>query len=150
MLAWEQVVEAKALRSQGWSISAIARHLGVTRVTVRRYLSGDAVPGERVRSAPDPFDEFAEYARLRLAVIRICGRPRCSTSWSSWATRGRTRASLGRYGSGRCVRCVAPAAKVGPWTGRSSPIPPVRKLSGIGSSCPIRRARGGGVTRPMC
>lgn len=66
MLAWEQVVEAKALRSQGWSISAIARHLGVTRVTVRRYLSGEAVPGERARSVPDPFEEFAEYARLRL------------------------------------------------------------------------------------
>jgi transposase len=66
MLAWEQVVEAKALRSQGWSISAIARHLGVTRVTVRRYLSGEATPGERSRSVPDPFDQYAEYARLRL------------------------------------------------------------------------------------
>ena len=66
MLAWEQVVEAKALRSQGWSISAIARHLGVTRVTVRRYLSGEAVPGQRARPGPDPFEQFAEYARLRL------------------------------------------------------------------------------------
>jgi transposase len=66
MLAWEQVVEAKALRTQGWLISAIARHLGVTRVTVRRYLSGEATPGERSRSVPDPFDQYAEYARLRL------------------------------------------------------------------------------------
>jgi hypothetical protein len=32
MLAWELVVEAQALRSQGWTVSAIARHLGVTRV----------------------------------------------------------------------------------------------------------------------
>jgi len=54
MLAREQVVEAKALRSQSWSISAIARHSGVTRVTVRRYLSGEAVAGERARSVPDP------------------------------------------------------------------------------------------------
>jgi hypothetical protein len=30
-------VEAEALRKQGWTISAIARHLGVTRVTVRQY-----------------------------------------------------------------------------------------------------------------
>jgi hypothetical protein len=29
MLAWELVVEAQALRSQGWTVSAIARHLGV-------------------------------------------------------------------------------------------------------------------------
>ena len=29
MLAWELVVEAEALRKQGWTISAIARHLGV-------------------------------------------------------------------------------------------------------------------------
>ena len=27
MLAWELVVEAQALRSQGWTVSAIARHL---------------------------------------------------------------------------------------------------------------------------
>ena len=36
MLAWELVVEAEALRKQGWTISAIARHLGVTRSTVRQ------------------------------------------------------------------------------------------------------------------
>jgi transposase InsO family protein len=44
MLAWELVVEAEALRKQGWTISAIARHLGVTRVTVRQYLSGERTP----------------------------------------------------------------------------------------------------------
>jgi transposase len=68
MLAWELVVEAQALRSQGWTVSAIARHLGVTRLTVRRYLSGEHIPGVRVSSAPDPFAEFAEYCRLRLAA----------------------------------------------------------------------------------
>ncbi|WP_063758712.1 helix-turn-helix domain-containing protein [Kibdelosporangium aridum] len=68
MLAWELVVEAQALRSQGWSISAIARHLGVSRVTVRGYLSGQRTPGVRARSVPDPFEEFAEYCRLRLAA----------------------------------------------------------------------------------
>ena len=68
MLAWELVVEVQALRSQGWTVSAIARHLGVTRVTVRRYLSGEHTPGVRARSAPDPFAEYVEYCRLRLAA----------------------------------------------------------------------------------
>lgn len=68
MLAWESFVEAQALRSQGWSISAIARHLGVTRVTVRRYLNGERVPGQRARSTVDPFVEFEQYCRLRLAA----------------------------------------------------------------------------------
>lgn len=68
MLAWELVVEAQALRSQGWSISAIARHLGVSRVTVRGYLSGERTPGVRARSVPDPFEEFAKYCRLRLVA----------------------------------------------------------------------------------
>ena len=68
MLAWELVVEAQALRSQGWTVSAIARHLGVTRVTVRRYLSGESTPGVRARSAPDPFAEYVEYCRLRLGA----------------------------------------------------------------------------------
>jgi transposase len=67
MFAWEALVEAQALRGQGWSISAIARHLGVTRLTVRRYLNGERVPGRRARSTADPFEEFAEYCRLRLA-----------------------------------------------------------------------------------
>src|SRR6476661_7983640 len=68
MLAWELVVEAEALRKQGWTISAIARHLGVTRVTVRQYLSGESTPGVRASSAPDPFADYVEYCRLRLAA----------------------------------------------------------------------------------
>jgi transposase len=68
MLAWEALVEAQALRAQGWSISAIARHVGVTRLTVRRYLNGERVPGQRARTVVDPFEEFAEYCRLRLAA----------------------------------------------------------------------------------
>ena len=34
-------VEIHALRQQGWSISAIARHLELDRKTVRAYLAGD-------------------------------------------------------------------------------------------------------------
>src|SRR4029078_11535663 len=68
MLAGELCVEAEALRKQGWTISAIARHLGVTRVTVRQYLSGERTPGVRATSAPDPCAEYVEYCRLRLAA----------------------------------------------------------------------------------
>src|SRR4029077_18581745 len=61
-------VEAQALRSQGWTVSAIALHLGVTRSTVRRYLSGEQTPGMSARSAPDPFAEHVEDGRRRLAT----------------------------------------------------------------------------------
>jgi transposase len=67
MLAWEECVEAQALRARGWSISAIAAHLGHDRKTIRAYLNGQRAPGAWVRSTSDPFDEFVEYCRLRLA-----------------------------------------------------------------------------------
>lgn len=67
MLSLEEDVEAQALRRQGWSISAIARHLGRDRKTIRRYLTGERQPGKRKRSAPDPFQPFVEYCRIRLS-----------------------------------------------------------------------------------
>jgi transposase len=67
MLSWETVVEIHALRKQGWTISAIARHAGVTRLTVRRYLEGERIPGQRARVTLDPFEEYAASCRLRLA-----------------------------------------------------------------------------------
>ncbi|MDA8283341.1 MAG: transcriptional regulator, partial [Actinomycetota bacterium] len=33
----------------GWSVSAIARHLGRDRKTVRSYLAGQTEPGPRLR-----------------------------------------------------------------------------------------------------
>jgi transposase len=60
MLAWESYVEAKALQAQGWSISAIARHLAVSRPTVRAYVNGERVPGQRARSSVDPFVEYEQ------------------------------------------------------------------------------------------
>ncbi len=67
MLTWENDVEAAALRGQGWTISAIARHLGHDRKTIRAYLDGKRTPGVRASSRVDPFEEFAEFARIRLA-----------------------------------------------------------------------------------
>jgi len=66
MLAREEDVEAAALRAQGWSISAIARHLGRDRGTVRSHLNGERTPGVRRKSVDDPFDRFAPYVAQRL------------------------------------------------------------------------------------
>ena len=67
MLALEEYVEVHALRRRGWSISAISRHLGRDRKTVRAYLSDEGVPGERAPAERDPFDEFEPYVRQRLS-----------------------------------------------------------------------------------
>ena len=66
MLSPEEDVEAHALHKQGWTISAIARHLGRSRATVRAYLNDQRTPGKRRRSEQDPFDRFAEYVTERL------------------------------------------------------------------------------------
>ncbi len=70
MLAWEEHVEAHALRAQGWSVSAIARHLGRDRKTVRAYLSGERMPGARRGTAEDPFARFEPYVAQRLSDDR--------------------------------------------------------------------------------
>jgi len=66
MFTGDDDVEATALRARGWSISAIARHLGKDRQTVSDYLNGKRVAGVRRRSVPDPFDRFVPYLKQRL------------------------------------------------------------------------------------
>lgn len=65
MLTQGEDVEAQALRNRGWSISAIARHLGRDRKTVRAYLAGERVPGRRASSRPDPLARFVPYVSAR-------------------------------------------------------------------------------------
>jgi transposase len=67
MLTREDDVDAHALHRRGWTISAIARHLGHDRKTIRAYLHGGRVAGQRARTEPDPFEPFAGYCRERLA-----------------------------------------------------------------------------------
>jgi len=74
MLTHGEDVEAHALRERGWTISAIARHLGRDRKTVRAYLNGERVTGVRVRRAPDPLEPYTKYLTARLATIRTSGR----------------------------------------------------------------------------
>src|SRR5260370_32456864 len=67
MLTRGESGEAHALRRRGWSVSAIARHLKCDRKTVRAYLSGERVPGQRRPAGPDRFEPFPEYCRIRFA-----------------------------------------------------------------------------------
>ena len=67
MMTQGEDVEIHALRQQGWSISAIARHVGRDRKTVRAYLRGERAVGARLGSGGDPFDAVEGYVRRRLA-----------------------------------------------------------------------------------
>ncbi|MCJ0907399.1 IS21 family transposase [Rhodococcus sp. ARC_M6] len=66
MLTWEEDMEIHALKKRGMSISAIARHTGKNRRTVRNYLNGTTTPGVRTTTTPDPFEKFVDYIRARL------------------------------------------------------------------------------------
>ncbi len=67
MLTQEDDVDVHALARQGWTVSAIARHLGHDRKTVRGYLSGDRSAGARAAAGEDPLAPFVGYLRQRLA-----------------------------------------------------------------------------------
>ena len=65
MLTREDDIDVHALHRQGWTISAIARHLGKDRKTVRAYLNGRQA-GVRQRTVADHFEPFADYVGQRL------------------------------------------------------------------------------------
>jgi transposase len=67
MLTAEEDMEISSLKKRGWSISAISRHVGRDRKTVRACLVGEREPGVRVRVEADVFDRFEPYVRQRLA-----------------------------------------------------------------------------------
>jgi transposase len=67
MLTREDDVDAHALRRQGWTISAIARHLGHDRKTIRAYVTGGRVAGQRASTVEDPLAPFVGYLTRRLA-----------------------------------------------------------------------------------
>lgn len=67
MLAWEDDVdvEVDALRKQGRSISATARHTGRNRKTIRAYLNDEHTLESL--NEPNPFAPFVEYVSCRPA-----------------------------------------------------------------------------------
>jgi transposase len=64
MLTEEDDVEIRALARRGWSISAIARHTGRDRKTVRKYLAVDRPVRE---PAPSCLERFRDYLVARFA-----------------------------------------------------------------------------------
>jgi transposase len=64
MLTQEDDVEIHALARRGWSVSAIARHTGRDRKTVRKYLK-DAGPSRE--PAPSCLEPFGGYLTVRFA-----------------------------------------------------------------------------------
>lgn len=60
MLTQEEDVEIHALAGRGWSISAIARHTGRDRKTVRAHLARGSAGRERPASVLEPFREYLE------------------------------------------------------------------------------------------
>lgn len=64
MLTQEDDVEIHALARRGWNVSAIARHTGRDRKTVRKYLRG---PGVSREPAPSCIEPFREYLLARFA-----------------------------------------------------------------------------------
>jgi hypothetical protein len=65
MLTRKEYAEARELHRAGWSISAIARHLGRDRKTLRSYLGGRRVAGVR-SPTQDVTLRFLPYCRQRL------------------------------------------------------------------------------------
>src|SRR4051794_27916731 len=65
MLTEEDDVEIHALARRGWSVSAIARHTGRDRKTVRRYLTG---PPPSREPAPSCLEPFRDYLVARFAA----------------------------------------------------------------------------------
>jgi len=58
MISREDVVEIVALHRRGWSGSAIARHTGRDRKTVRAWLAGEREPRPRAASVLEPFRAY--------------------------------------------------------------------------------------------
>jgi hypothetical protein len=66
MIPEQAARQAITLAGQGWSVSAIARHVGHDRKTVRIYLNGHRAPGQP-RPHAHSFAPFAAYVRQRAA-----------------------------------------------------------------------------------
>ena len=65
MLTAHEAEQARTMRGKGWTISAISRHLGHDRKTIRAHLDGHRSTDSRERL--DPLEPFLEYCRQRLA-----------------------------------------------------------------------------------
>jgi transposase len=60
MLTQEEDMEIAALRGRGWSVSAIARHTGRDRKTIRAYLAGQAKLRGGAASVLEPYRRYLQ------------------------------------------------------------------------------------------
>ena len=109
MLTEEDDVEIAALARRGWSVSAIARHTGRDRKTIRKYLKGEKPSGGRLASCVEPFREylaarFSEDAHVDGTVLfREVVELGFERSYPTFV------GSYACWGCGRAVRRAAPA-----------------------------------------
>jgi hypothetical protein len=120
MLAWKLVVEAQPLRSQGWSLSAIARHLGVKQVARSRLSERRTCPGSAGACGDRCVPEYVFCCWLRLSgelrawlttlfeEVAQLGQAR---SYQSFACAIRTRSPRPRCEACRQGRVVHDAAR---------------------------------------
>jgi transposase len=113
VLTEENDVEIHALAARGWSVSAISRHTGRDRKTVRRYLAaprGTLLGRDPAPSCLEPFRAYSEArfdddAHLDATVLHrdLVG------AGSSGPTR-RCCANCGGLSCGRCAWCAGTVA----------------------------------------
>ncbi|AKS61230.1 helix-turn-helix family protein [Yersinia pestis 2944] len=114
MVTFETVMEIKILHKQGMSSRAIARELGISRNTVKRYLQAKSEPP---KYTPRPavaslLDEYRDYIRQPIPqcsslqksrqreIAREIQRP--GISWRNDHSQGIHSFSLGSSGAGAC------------------------------------------------
>ena len=79
MFKGEEDVEAHARFKQGWSISAIARHLDRDRKTVRSYLAGKQSPANGEGASPIPSIGSSPIWSSGSLTTHTCGHRHSST-----------------------------------------------------------------------
>ncbi len=150
MLKREDDVDACALHRQGWTISAIARHLDMTERHPWAYVTGGRTAGARAPARGDSFAPFVDYAAARLAED-----PRlwASTLFDELLGLGFTGSysTLTRQLRGRRLR---PACEpCSPVRGRPVAViehPPGAETQWDWLELPTRPRRGGGASRRIC
>ena len=150
MITREDDVDIHALRRQGWTITAIANHVGRDRKTVRDYLNGKREPGVRKR-ATDPFAPFLDYVTARLVEdphlwgITLFDELQALGFDASYQTLTREIRAREAAPGLRRLRAGDGAGERGhPASGRA------RRPNGTGSTCPTRPPRGGGGRWRIC
>ncbi|MFE7487322.1 hypothetical protein [Kitasatospora sp. NPDC057541] len=149
MLTREEDVDAHALRRQGWSISAIARHLGRDRKTVRAYLAGERVAGVRA-PALDEFVPFLPHCRQRLADDPHLWATRLFDEVIDLGYHGGYSTFTRPFASTRSDHIADHATAVPGGTAQSSSTRRARRSSSTGWSCPTRPSTGASGRTPTC